>query len=82
MYAPILIDLSQFERRLDALSAADIILLKGDRLVNLHLLKTMSDGDKIWDEDANEVEWTPEIKAQVQAEIAEADRIIQALSDD
>lgn len=65
---------------LTATHAAIVVCLKQVRAMGMYLLNTKQDGDPVVNADGNVVPWTPEIRAQVEAEVAETDRMIAELS--
>lgn len=81
------VDLTPIENRLDAIEAAGpdvigglVMCLEEKRLKDMRLLNTYNDGDQIVNAEGAIVIWTPVIRAEIEAELAETNRIITALS--
>jgi len=83
--AIITVDTTDIEERLDAIEAAgsDVIsailmYLKDKRSENMRMIK--KDDGMVVDGEGDTVQWTPEIRAQVEAGLVETSRLIEALS--
>lgn len=81
------VDLTPIEDRLDAIEAAGpdvigglVMCLQEKRAKDMQLLNAYNDGDQIVNAEGAIVIWTPAIRAEIEAELAETNRIITALS--